>query len=52
MRSVNQRAVDEATAYYHVNRSKEYLSQLGFPSAMSFSLNVNATADALGDNSV
>ena len=50
MRSVNERAVDEATAYYHVNRSKEYLNLLGFPDVMNHSVGVKA-ADPNLDNS-
>ena len=50
LRSVNQPAVNEATAYYHVNRSKEYLNSLGFPGVMNYSLGVNA-AGASWDNS-
>ena len=51
LRSGNQRAVDEVTAYYAVNRSKEYLNLLGFPSVMNFSIGVDAAAPVLGDNS-
>ena len=50
LRSVNQRAVDEATAYYHANRSKEYLNLLGFPDVMNFSIDVNAAHPFIGDN--
>ena len=50
LRSVDQRAVDEATVYYHVNRSKEYLNLLGFPGVMNFSIAVNAASASLGDN--
>lgn len=52
VRSVDQRAVDEATAYYHVNRSKEYLDALGFPSVMSHSIDLDAADPSLGDNAV
>lgn len=51
LRSVNERAVDEATAYYHVNRSKEYLNFLGFPGVMNFSIGVDAADGSLGENS-
>jgi hypothetical protein len=51
LRSVDQRAVDEATAYYHVNRSKEYLNLLGFPGVMNFSIGVDAADGVVGDNS-
>ncbi len=50
-RSVNQGAVDEVTVYYHVDRAKGYLNDLGFPGVMNFSINVNAHDAALGDNS-
>ena len=48
LRSVNER-VDEATAYYHVNRSKEYLNLLGFPDVVNHSVGVKA-ADPNLDN--
>jgi VCBS repeat-containing protein len=51
LRSVNQRAVDEASAYYDVNRSKEYLNALGFPSVMDHSIDLNAADPFTGDNS-
>src|SRR6185503_8500429 len=50
LRSTNQRAVDEATAYYHANRSKEYLNLLGFPGVMNFSIGLNAADVGVGDN--
>ena len=50
LRSVDQKAVDEATAYYHLNRSKEYLNLLGFPGVMNFSVGVNAADVFAGDN--
>ena len=48
LRSVDQRAVDEATAYYHANRSKEYLNLLGFPDVMNFSIDVDAADPLIG----
>ena len=50
LRSTNERAVDEANAYYHANRSKEYLNQLGFPGVMNFSIGLNAADVSVGDN--
>ena len=50
LRSTNERAVDEANAYYHANRSKEYLNQLGFPGVMNFSIGLNAADASVGDN--
>lgn len=49
-RSTNQAAVNEANAYYHVNRSKEYLNHLGFPGVMDHSIAVNASGTSW-DNS-
>jgi hypothetical protein len=43
LRSVDQRAVDEATPNYHVNRSKEYLNLLGFPGVMDLRDHVGFT---------
>jgi Zn-dependent metalloprotease len=51
LRSANQRAVDEVNAYYHANRSKEYLDSLGFPGVMAFSIRIDAHNSSLGDNS-
>jgi Zn-dependent metalloprotease len=50
LRSTNQRAVDEVTAYYHTNRSKAYLDSLGFTSVMGFSIALDAHNQKLGDN--
>ena len=50
LRSANQHAVDELTAYYHANRSKEYLDSLGFTGAMAFSIRIDAHDPTLGDN--
>jgi Zn-dependent metalloprotease len=50
LRSTNQPAVDEVTAYSHANRSKEYLDSLGFPNVMAFSIRIDAHDPSLGDN--
>ena len=51
LRSVDERSVDEATAYYQVNRSKEYLNLLGFQGVMDHSVDIDAADPTLGDNS-
>jgi len=50
LRSVNERAVDELTSYFHVDRSKRYLNALGFPGVMNFALDIDAHDAAVGDN--
>ncbi len=51
LRSNNQQAVDEVNTYYHANRAKGYLDQLGFPAVMSYSISINAHDSSVGDNS-
>ncbi len=50
LRSLNQPAVDEVTAYYHANRSKEYLNSLSFSGVMDFPISIDAHDPTLGDN--
>lgn len=48
LRSVNESAVDEVTAYYHVDRAKRHLDVMGYPGVMAFSLDINARNTAFG----
>jgi len=50
LRSANQHAVDEVNVYYHVDRSKRYLTEIGFPGVMNFAIRVDAHDPTLGDN--
>ena len=50
LRSVNQPPLDEVTVYYHLDRAKGYLSQIGFPGVVNFSINADAHDPSLGDN--
>jgi hypothetical protein len=50
-RSQNQRAVDEITTYFHIDRAKRYLTDLGFPGVMDFSIDTDASDPSVGDNS-
>jgi len=50
LRSVSQGAVDEVNVYYHMDRAKGYLTQMGFPAVMNFSIDADARKTSLGDN--
>ncbi len=49
-RSASPLLADEVNVYYHVDRSKQQLEQLGFPTVMGFSINTDAHDPTLGDN--
>jgi hypothetical protein len=50
LRSVNQQAIDEVIDYFHADRAKRYLTDLGFPGVMDFPINIDAHDPAVGDN--
>ncbi len=51
LRSSDQQAVDEVNAYYHADRAKRYLDQIGFPGVMNFPVAIDAHDAGVGDNS-
>ena len=50
-RNTGQRAVDEVTVYYHLDRAHRYLEQIGFPGVMNYSIAADAHDTGLGDQS-
>jgi hypothetical protein len=49
--SFNERAVDEVTVYFHLDRAKRYLNDLGFTGVMNFPIPADAHDLSIGDNS-
>ncbi len=50
LRSVNQQAIDELICYFHADRVKRYVTDLGFPGVMDFPITIDAHDPSVGDD--